>query len=226
MTKTLAAPLALALCLAASADDGAEMIRRVEKNFSKAVQWLKMTVSDEEGHEAPGVCSGPAVRQGNRVILVSPDVEGKIADPRILMPDGKEHPAEILAHDADLGLMFLALKEEVKGFPALEPGKARKLETGERVLLVDRRAQGAPEETTCRLARITCVLTAPRTAYLYTGISPQQAGALVVTPAGEVVGLVGILKEKTEDGDAAFAAIIPIQDLLDTLSTLEKGADK
>lgn len=226
MKKTLA--LLLAACLTAGADETADLIRKAEKGFAPFIQWLKMTASDEEGNESPAVCSGPAVRQGDRILLASPDVDAKVGSPRILTPDGKEHDMELLAHDGDLGLMYLTLKDkaEAKDIQALEPAKARKLEMGERVLLVDRRAQGSPEETTCKLVRITCVLTTPRTAYLYAGIHPNHAGALVVTPAGEVIGLVGLLKETTEHGESRFAAILPLQDLLDSLATLEKGDPK
>lgn len=227
MRRTLGAALLACACLQAGADETADMIRRVEGALSRSILWLKMTVSEkEDAPESPAVCSGPAVRQGARVILASPDVPGRIGSPRILMPDGKEHPMELLAHDPDLGLMFLALKEEVKDLPALDPGKARRLELGERVLLVDRRAHGSPEETTCRMVRITCVLSNPRTAYFYNGIDAQHAGALVATPDGQVVGLVGILREATEQGEARFPAIVPLQDLLDSLATLEKGDSK
>ena len=205
------------------ADEAADRIRAQEKAFSKSVMWVKMTLTAEDGEQGAAVCSGPAFSHGGRAVVVVADVPMEAAAIRIGLADGQEVEAELLGRDEDLGLMFVAAKqaEEAKAIPALAPGKGKALALGDAFLLIDRRAQGAPEETTCRLARVVCALTSPKQAYFYSGMSPEQTGGLAVTPDGEVVGMVGLFKSRDADGEEeSSVALLPIEQILDALSAV------
>lgn len=208
---------------AGRADEAADWIRSQERAFSKSVMWVKMTLTTADGEEGFAVCSGPAFSHGGRAVIVVADAREAASAIRIVLPDGKEAGAEVLGRDEDLGLMFVVPKqrEEDKTVPALASGKGKALELGDAFLLIDRRSPVAPEETTCRLARVICVLTSPKRAYFYSGISPAQMGGLAVTPDGEVVGMVGVFKSRDADGDEeASVALLPVEQILDSLAAV------
>ncbi len=214
---------AVLLSQAGLADEAADRIRAQERAFSKSMIWIKVVMTSEDGDQGTGTCSGVAVAHGGRCVVVAPDVQATVSSLRILLPDGKEVEAELLARDEDLGLMFVAPRqaEEAKAIPALAPGKGKALALGDPFLLIDRRSQAAPEETTCRLARVICVLTSPKLGYFYSGMAPEQMGGLAVTPEGELVGMVGLFKGRDADGEEeSSVALLPVEQILDSLSAV------
>lgn len=220
--------LLLAAALAASfpafADPEADRIRACEQAFAKHIVWLKMAVTDEEGQQHAGACSGVLFRRGGRVVMVSPIADGVAGTLRMLKADGKEVEAEVLGRDEAMGYMFVSPKDakDDEGFSALDAPKGKVLELGDPLVLIDRRSHGAPEETTCRMTRVTCVLTEPRRCYFYRGLLPFQVGGFAVTPDGEAVGMVGgFVMTDAEGGEARGVALLPLEQILESLTTLK-----
>ena len=220
-------PLSVLLAVATlAADDAAGRIRTQEKALSKSVAWVRLVTSaDEEGgDDSSGVCSGPVLSQGGRIVVLCPDVGERLKSVKILREDGKEEEASVLAHDADLGLMYVVAKDaKAAGLvPVDAPKAAKEPKLGDALLLVDRRSHGSPDETVCRQVRVCCALEHPEHAWLYTGISSQQMGGLVVTPSGEVVGVVAILKDRGPEGEeVSLPAVLSLDRLLASIPAME-----
>lgn len=208
-------------------DDLARRIRDQEKSFAGSVYWVKVTMASDDGEEGSGHCSGPALTYEGRTILVVPDIPEHLKEARILLPDGQEIEAEVLAHDDDIGLMFLvpaqakeAPAPTLKGIPV---GKPVKPGLGDPLLLIDRRSHTVPDETTCRFVRVTCVLKSPETIYFYSDIAEQQMGGLVVTAEGEAVGIVGIFRDRNENGDETKGVgLLPMEKVLSSVSAVRR----
>ncbi len=232
MRPTLTIALALAAVTAVvSADDLADRIRVQEKALGKSVAWIRLVTSAEEegGEDVSGVCSGPVIFHGGRPVVLAPDIEDRLKSVKILRDDGQEQEAEVLAHDSDLGLMFVVAKDvKASGLmPSEAPKAAKDPQLGDPLLLIDRRSHGSPDETVCRLVRVCCVMERPERAWLYNGISPQQMGGLVVTPSGEVVGVVAHLKDRDADGEEmTIPAVLPIERVLSSVQALQTEVPK
>ena len=94
---------------------------------------------------------------------------------------------------------------------------------GDPMILIDRRSSDALEDTVCVPVRVICRLETPHLAYFYTGLSPQQMGGMLVTPEGGFVGIVGLLKETTADGqEMTFPAGLPAARILAALDGIRK----
>lgn len=222
-----AALAVIALAGVALADEMAQRIRDQEKTYAKSIVWLKATVTDDEGDEGTSICSGPTVLHEGRTVIVAPDVPDQIKDLKILQADGKEVDAEVLAHDADIGFMFVAPKDPKGAAGALSPveiGKeAKPPAIADPLLVIDRRSHAAPDETTCRLVRVNCVLTVPERLTFYTGLQPQQVGGLVVTPEGAIVGVVGFYQDRNDEGQRQRGvAVLPLEKVLVSLAGVQK----
>ncbi len=226
-------PILLAACLcvaAAAADDLAAKIRTQEKTFAKSVAWIKLVAAAEEegGEDSIGICSGPVVTQGGRaVVLVSDAGDRQLKSIKILKDDGGEQDAEVLAHDADLGLMFVVAKDvkdpKAAGLVPLDMSKmAKEPQLGDELILIDRRIHTAPDENVGRSVRVCCALVSPEHAWLFTGIAPHFMGGLVVTPAGEVVGVVATLKDRNPDGEEiTLPAVLPLSKILASVQAVQ-----
>ena len=219
------------LCAAVvSADDLSARIRSQEKAFGKSVAWIRLVTSPAhaEGADVTGVCSGPVISQGGRLVVLAPDIEEGLKSVKILRDDGQDQEADVLAHDADLGLMFIVAKDpKTSGLVPTEAPKAPPPQLGDPLLLIDRRSHNSPDETVCRLVRVCCVLERPERAWLYTGIEAGQMGGLVVTPAGEIVGVVALLKDRDAEGNpTAIPAVLPFSKLLASVQSVQDTPSK
>ena len=180
--------------------NNAEIINRVKN--SAATVYLGSGEFGTRGFRAVSVFSGAIVASDGIIAVSSANLKSSIPI-TVILADGRDFPAAVMATDSLTGLAFLKIAAE--GLPVLNQGSSSDLRAGEKVLSVW--AEESPLEP---LAEPLTVMTAPGLASSFTTLyntdridrllsttgSARQPGAVVVNRDSALVGFVtGIGKD-------------------------------
>lgn len=108
----------------------------------------------------------------------------------VLPPDSTEHPATVVATDADLGVAFLQVSDlGGKPAPAVNFSDSGDIVVGGDILQVNRLDRGFDYAPYTSLGAVIGEVSKPRHAFIITGGS-HESGLPVFDPSGKPVGLV------------------------------------
>jgi S1-C subfamily serine protease len=94
-------------------------------------------------------------------------MESQVKDVKMIMPDGKEVPAQIVLRDKDLDLAFVRpMEKSATPFAAVDPAKVAKPEVLDQVVVVTRLGKVASRVPSVSLSRIQAIVKKPRTFYV------------------------------------------------------------
>jgi hypothetical protein len=229
----------------AQGDAAGEKIRMVVEKNKDSIVKVKFTVKRssrsgdrESTRTATGVLisndglvlfSARALASYGSLLGIRSAPEEKTSDFKIVLPDGKEIAAKLLAQDKELDLAFVkAAPSKDAKFSPLDLSQNAAAQLGEQVIAINRLSEGRDFAPAFDLSRVNAVVTKPFAYYMFDDMS-YGPGLPVFTLEGKLIGFILAPEPAGAPGGLAerlTPVLIPVDQIMPSVDSVKDAVVK